>query len=610
MTSVKAHLKMTVGPRAGSSFPLRPEQENLIGRGLDCDVILTDAQCSRVHAIVYRKDDGWWVRDAESRNGTHVNGQKIDDAQLAEGHLLKVGSTVFTFQSGEQSSSRDPGMTQTIVNNEKVDPDDTGDFSIAALRDSEQAHDFLMLYQLSIKLLGCDNPNDVVQTSLELLHERTEASVVGFLWTSDDGQLKPQLVIPEDAAGKVTLSQSLTELVIREGHAVRIDNQSPQSPSASIRDYADTICVPLIHDEQTVGAIHLYRDRGSFGVSDFSVSKSLANILVLALMRARRQVSLEIQHQRLALKSADTDELIGDSTPMQELKSKITRVARATGCVLVRGESGSGKELVARALHKTSPRADRPMLSVNCAAIPSELMESQLFGHKRGAFTGAENDHIGWFEQADTGTLFLDEVGELTLAGQAKLLRILEGHPFLPVGGSKEISADVRVIAATNRDLREFVTEKRFREDMYYRLSVFELYIPPLRDRGTDIELLLYHFLDHFKAQHGRTNLLLSDEVRHKLLGYPWPGNVRQLRNVVDSAVVMAEGDTIQLEDIGLRDTKGGDELDSLRIDFWERKLIKEALKRTGGSVPEAAKLVGLGRATLYRKIDEYEIER
>ncbi len=322
MTSVKAHLKMTVGPRAGSSFPLRPEQENLIGRGLDCDVILTDAQCSRVHAIVYRKDDGWWVRDAESRNGTHVNGQKIDDAQLAEGHLLKVGSTVFTFQSGEQSSSRDPGMTQTIVNNEKVDPDDTGDFSIAALHDSEQAHDFLMLYQLSIKLLGCDNPNDVVQTSLELLHERTEASVVGFLWTSDDGQLKPQLVIPEDAAGKVTLSQSLTELVIREGHAVRIDNQSPQSPSASIRDYADTICVPLIHDEQTVGAIHLYRDRGSFGVSDFSVSKSLANILVLALMRARRQVSLEIQHQRLALKSADTDELIGDSTPMQELKSK------------------------------------------------------------------------------------------------------------------------------------------------------------------------------------------------------------------------------------------------------------------------------------------------
>src|SRR6185295_11582253 len=164
---------------------------------------------------------------------------------------------------------------------------------------------------------------------------------------------------------------------------------------------------------------------------------------------------------------------------------------------------GSGKELVARALHRASPRADRPMLSVNCAAITPSLIESQLFGHKAGSFTGADRDHAGYFQQADLGTLFLDEVGELTLDGQAKLLRILEGHPFLPVGATKEVNVDVRVIAATNRDLREFVRDGRFREDLYYRLSVFELYIPPLRDRGSDVELLVNHFLDHFKRQHG-----------------------------------------------------------------------------------------------------------
>lgn len=249
------------------------------------------------------------------------------------------------------------------------------------------------------------------------------------------------------------------------------------------------------------------------------------------------------------------------------------------------------------------------MLSVNCAAIPADLMESQLFGHKKGAFTGAEADHVGWFKQADSGTLFLDEVGEMTLDGQAKLLRILEGHPFLPVGSTKEVNVDVRVIAATNRDLAEFVREKKFREDLYYRLSVFELYIPPLRDRGDDIGVLIDFFTNHFKTQHGRTALAISDTAREKLLGYSWPGNVRQLRNVIDSAVVMADDNAIKPGDLGLHDAGSG-ELESLRIDHWERKLIIEALKRTGGNVPDGAKLLGIGRATLYRKIDDYGIER
>jgi Nif-specific regulatory protein len=276
---------------------------------------------------------------------------------------------------------------------------------------------------------------------------------------------------------------------------------------------------------------------------------------------------------------------------------------------LIRGESGSGKELVAKAVHRASQRARRPMLTVNCAAIPSELIESQLFGHKKGSFTGADSDHIGWFQQSHTGTLFLDEIGELTLEGQAKLLRILEGHPFLPVGATEEVLVDVRVIAATNRDLAEFVREKKFREDLFYRLSVFELFVPPLREREGDIELLTDHFLEHFCRQHGRADLGISAVAKDRLLKYPWPGNVRQLRNVIDSAVVMADDPRIELDDLGLRDT-GLSQLDTLRIDEWEQRLIRKALERTGGSVPDAAKLLGISRATAYRKITEYDVQR
>jgi transcriptional regulator with PAS, ATPase and Fis domain len=217
---------------------------------------------------------------------------------------------------------------------------------------------------------------------------------------------------------------------------------------------------------------------------------------------------------------------------------------------------------------------------------------------------------VGWFQQADLGTLFLDEIGELTLEGQAKLLRILEGHPFMPVGSTEQISVDVRVICATNRDLREFVNEKRFREDLYYRLSVYELYIPPLRKRGADIQTLIDYFLKHFRERHGKFGLSLSPDANRLLLAYHWPGNVRQLRNVLDSAVVMAEGSQIEVHDIGIRDPEGGGELETLRIDHWERKLINEALSRTNQGVPEAAKLLGVSRATLYRKIEEYGIPR
>jgi Nif-specific regulatory protein len=608
---------MTVGSRAGATFALDETRENAIGRGPECDVVLTDPLCSRVHAVISCSDGAWFLNDSESRNGTFAGGkQVVEQVALADGHTLRVGSTEFNFRQSEQPPGEkgpELTMTQTIVMDTAISEHNVVDVPIDPVPDREQARELLLLYQLSIKLLGCEDPDEVVDVALDLLRDRTKAAVLGFLWVDDEGNLRPKRVIPDDAAQKVTLSQSLTKLVTEQGHAVWIANQMMGGDSAtssqSLKHYADAVCAPLVHKGLTLGALHAYLDRGRFRQSDFDFCISVANILSVALARAREHISLETDYRRLVAKSPGYDELIGESPPMLDMKSKIGRVARAAGCVLVRGESGAGKELVARAIHRGSPRADRPMLSVNCAAIAPDLMESQLFGHKAGSFTGADRDHPGYFRQADLGTLFLDEVGEMTLEGQAKLLRILEGHPFLPVGETLEVSVDVRVIAATNQNLQDYVREKRFREDLYYRLSVFELYVPPLRERGSDINRLIDFFLDSFCQQHGRPRLQLTDLARNKLLAYNWPGNVRQLRNVIDSAVVLAEDNQIKPADLPLSDTGTG-ELESLEIEFWERKLIKESLKRTDGNIPEAAKLLGIGRATLYRKVEQYGISR
>lgn len=573
------YFTMLKGPRAGAHFILQTRGKNLMGRGLECQIVLNDPLCSRVHCELEQTPDGWMVRDHQSRNGTFLNGQKVDEGLVVDGNEIKIGSLVFEFRATEDrpmgTSRLDINHTQTIVHDRPIGNEPAGSVFINTFGEENRGPDVGLLFSLSVKLLGCGDPDEVLRIGMESLQERTKADVVGFLWVSDDGQLKPKLVIPNDQSAKVLLSDALTEKVSRMGNAIWIDNHDVGTDADSGQHYADAICVPLLHEKKTMGAIHVYRETGRFKAGDFDVAIHMARILTIALARAREYASLQVAHKRLVDKAAAFDELVGSSKPMQELKTKISRIARSTGCVLIRGESGAGKELVARAVHKASQRSDRPMLSVNCAAIPRDLMESQLFGHKKGAFTGADSDRIGWFEQSHTGTLFLDEVGEMTLEGQAKLLRILEGHPFLPVGGTKEITVDVRIIAATNRDLRDFVQDGKFREDLYYRLSVFELYIPPLRERGTDIDLLVDFFLTHFRQQNGRPNLQLSPAAREKLRNYFWPGNVRQLRNVIDSAVVMADTETIQPDDLGLRDVSARaaahDGFDTLKIDVWEK---------------------------------------
>jgi transcriptional regulator with GAF, ATPase, and Fis domain len=607
--SVPAFLLMNAGAQSGARFELKPEGKNLLGRDWQCRIVLSDPQSSRIHAEIYRDPDGWWISDNKSSNGTFVNGQPIDNARLVDGTEIRIGSSMFTFQTasvgdGTTHPSEDPTGV-TIVLDQSMNPGETGQYTLNFLQGHNWGQDIFFLFQLSVKLLGVDDPDEVVHICMSRLLERTGASVTGFLWLSDTGQLKPKHVYPESEHEKLILNAKLTQRVVKQRHAIRIEHGT----SDEKEKYADSICVPLISDDEVKGAVHLYRQKKAFHDSHFELACAVTNIMARSIERANRQASLAAKHLQLVQKSAATDELIGESPAMRDLKSRIERVAKASGCVLIRGESGVGKELVARAIHRASPRRDRPMLGVNCAAIPRDLMESQLFGHKKGAFTSADRDHIGWFQQADLGTLFLDEIGELTLEGQAKLLRTLEGHPFLPVGASEQVSVDVRVICATNRDLKEFVSERRFREDLFYRLVVYELLIPPLRDRGQDIQLLINHFFEHFSRLHGKSGISISDHAIAKLLSYQWPGNVRQLRNVIDSAIVMAEGNEVRVDDLGIRDYADR-ELETLRIDHWERKLISEALTRTGDNVPKASDLLGISRATLYRKIDEYGIAR
>ncbi len=301
---------------------------------------------------------------------------------------------------------------------------------------------------------------------------------------------------------------------------------------------------------------------------------------------------------------------------MEALVRQMDLVAPTRANVLIVGESGTGKEVVANALHESSPRRERRFLPINCAAIPAEILESELFGHERGAFTGATGRKVGKFELADGGTLFLDEIGELPLDMQAKLLRVIEQREFMRVGGTETIHVDIRLIAATNQDLGAAVEAGRFRSDLYYRLKVVTLSIPPLRERREDIPLLANHFLREFAAENGRPGLRFSPEAMRALVQARFEGNVRELKNLVESLVVLTPQDEIRLEDLAPEYTRAdgrgsdgpGAASEGLRMDEIERRAILSALEKTGGNRTQAAELLGIGLRTLQRKLKEYRL--
>ncbi len=354
------------------------------------------------------------------------------------------------------------------------------------------------------------------------------------------------------------------------------------------------------------------------GAYDFIEKPLSLEKTLLTVNRALEHARLERENASLRQRLGERLEIIGDSPPIRQLREQIATAAPTNGRVLIHGENGSGKELVARAIHTLSARSQRPFVEVNCAAIPEELIESELFGHERGAFTGALSRRRGRFELADGGTLFLDEIGDMSLKTQAKVLRALEEQAFERVGGRETIKVDVRVIAASNRDLAALIAAGRFREDLYYRLNVIPIEVPPLRERREDIPLLIDHFIRVFCAENGKRVKTVSAEALAYFLAYEWPGNVRELRNMVERLVIMARRDVIGADDLPapLRPKEpapagtGPDGQRSLREarDNFERAYILAELRANDWNMTRTAERLGIERSHLYRKIKAYGI--
>jgi two-component system, NtrC family, nitrogen regulation response regulator NtrX len=331
--------------------------------------------------------------------------------------------------------------------------------------------------------------------------------------------------------------------------------------------------------------------------------------ILVTLRNALQHLDLHEENTRLKQTIESRYEIVGRSYAIRALIDKIDKVAKTPARILISGENGTGKELVARAIHRQSLRASGPFVEVNCAAIPSELIESELFGHMKGSFTGAVADRAGKFEQASAGTLFLDEVGDMSAAAQAKVLRVLQDNVVTRIGGSKPIQVDVRVLAATNKTLDEEISAGRFREDLFYRLNVVPLHVPPLRERREDIPLLAMYFLRR-QAQRYRKDLTGFDAGAHQaFLDYRWPGNVRELEHTVERAVLLATGNRIRAEDLNLRShTTELPALDEMTLEEVEQTLIRKALARHDGNVTRAAEALGLSRSALYRRLQQYGI--
>jgi Nif-specific regulatory protein len=376
---------------------------------------------------------------------------------------------------------------------------------------------------------------------------------------------------------------------------------------------ATLLCVPLISpDGERLGAFEVLNKRGGpFTAEDQRGLVELAAYAAVALVNTQQFESLLTRHERLVEQAAQDSLLVGDSPAIQAVRSTVQRVAGTELTILILGENGTGKEVVARSLHYGSHRRKDPFVAVNCAALAETLLESELFGHEKGAFTDAHETRAGKFEIASGGTLFLDEIGDMSSSGQSKLLRVLEEKTIVRVGGSKPIHTDVRVLAATNQDLAQLVRAKKFREDLYFRLNVVTMELPPLRDRGDDILLLAEHFLKEFCRRAGRRLPKFTAAARKRLVSHAWPGNVRELRNLMERLAYLSAGDKIEAEELafilspatgGSALVEAGQNLNDATHQFQEN-YIRQSIERARGNVSQAAKNLGVHRSNLYRKM-------
>ncbi len=455
-------------------------------------------------------------------------------------------------------------------------------------------------------LLACDRASIFVHDQ-----ERNELVACPALGV-DSGTLR----IPDDAG--------IVGDVIRSGQAVQVDDVTtderfnPEVDKETGYTTRNLLCVPLRDGEgEIMGAFELInRLQGHFDQDDLEALEHLAGHAAVALANTREHQRLSRSRDQLTEQVARGARLIGNSPAIIALRDTIERLANTDLPVLVLGASGTGKEVVSRALHVGGSRADQPFVAVNCAAISETLLESELFGHEKGAFTDAAETRKGKFELADEGTLFLDEIGDMSPGGQAKLLRVLEQKVITRVGGSQTIPINVRVIAATNQDLSEAVSEKRFREDLFYRLSVVTLELPPLSDRPEDILPLAEHFLGDFCVEAGRSPLTLAPEAQQRLTGHTWPGNVRELRNLMERVAFLCPGDQIEIDDLAFILAPGREPDVEMPADAglaeatrrFQVDYIRRSIRLAANNMTEAARLLGLHRSNLYRKMGQLEM--
>jgi transcriptional regulator with GAF, ATPase, and Fis domain len=666
-----AYLVIREGTKWTDVFRLVEGESVTIGRAPTNAIVVKDERCSRNHAEVFQSQGRWTLRDLDSRNGTLVDGSRIQsDYTLQAGDVVRIGNTHLAFvndlsqafpdshtvlRSAQAVDESPPGQaTEEDVDDESVfdthepttithrrqqsrflEPleEKEGDLTIPKVGRAAAN-----LCRLAFELAKAPDVISLAKVALDGLFEGTQVDAGAVLLQSrvpsverPSGSLDVIASRSDSPHRYHRVSHFLASTVMRDGQAVLARNVMDDSQLGS-RDSkgeilaTSVICAPIRRDGKVIGLIHLYSTDASRATDpdDLEYTLAVGDTVAVAMENLTRQQVLaenlnQIRDENVQLREwlGVQSEIIGSSDVMKRVAQETARAAPSRATVLIRGESGTGKELVARAVHFSSPRRKGPFVCLNCAALSETLLESELFGHEKGAFTGATERKIGKFEAAHKGTLMLDEIGEMSIKTQAKFLRVLEGHPFERVGGSDAIKVDVRAIAATNRDLEKDVAEGKFRRDLYFRLHVLEIVIPPLRKRAEDIPELAEYFLHRFIAETASKIRGFTPMAMEEMLRYRWPGNVRELKNVIERAVVLTRGTYIDRGDLTLStiktagDTEVGMEqpnLEPTSLADMERQHILDTLNLTGWNKSKAATILGIERSTLDRKIRRYDL--
>ena len=622
-----ARLEAISGPRQGEIFVLTGE-EVFIGREPTNQIAVLDATASRRHCSIYKDGDQFHLRDQESRNSTIVNGMQVTDHLLQHGDEIRVGQSVFVFrEAGREGTARSTVLhydselpsSRIVLRQEEtlyLRPPRAGDDLPATER---TVHDLKVLLNFSRSVNAVRDLPALEKQVLEAMFEVAPADHAA-IFLIDPGSEEPTFAMGwkrgQGPAEKMAVSRTILNQVITDRVAVlsgdiREDEKLQSSDSLMIGRVRSVLAVPLEVQGRLLGAIYLDAMAASirFDKDLLQLATALGSVTALAIENLRQLEWLHTENRRLQEEIGIQHSMIGESDALKSVHTFIGRVAGNDSTVLIWGESGTGKELVARAIHENSTRASKPFVAINCAAITETLLESELFGHEKGSFTGAFAQKRGKLEVAEGGTILLDEIGELALPMQAKLLRVLQEREFERVGGTKPIKLDVRVIAATNRDLKKEAENKTFRQDLYYRLNVVSVRLPALRERKKDIPLLANFFAARCSEKVKRHIVGISPEAGRCLTAYDWPGNVRELENAIERAVSLGSTEVILPEDLPESILEGaaatGTPVNALQDSLRDAKkaMIEKAIEQANGVYTDAAKILGIHPNHLFRLV-------